>query len=211
MKLQTWIIACILGTSLSTALAQDPAILKTWTFVLPHGTLSIDLQSNPDGMSSLHIGPIGRGLEAPISEQVEPLKQVLHEMTALGRDPYKLSYLSTGLFGQDVREKLAYACVDSRDWHLSMHNKGKDKEQIVIALLNQSGAYEPYNEAFYTYGIRVQVSEAEKVSLTYFSSLPRRNSRDRSYGSTRVPANAMLSLQFSKVDPTLDSLVLPGK
>jgi hypothetical protein len=210
MKPQTWIIACILGVSLSSALAQAPATLKTWTFALPHGTLSVELQSNPNGMSSLHIGPIGRGLEAPISEQVEPLKKVLHEMTALGWDPHKLSYLSTRLFGQDVREKLAYACVDSRDWHLSMQNKGRDKEKIVIALLNQSGAYEPYNKAFNSYGILVQVSEAEKVRLIYFSSLPRRNSRDRSYAKTRVPGDAMLSLQFSNVDPTLDEKALPG-
>ena len=204
MKPQVWIGACILVVSLTSALAQAPATVKTWTFALPHGTLSIGLQSNPDGMSSLHIGPIGRGLEAPVAEQVEPLKHVLHEMTALGWDPHKLSYLSTRLSGQDVREKLAYACVDSRDWHLSMQNKGKDKEQIVKALLNQSGAYEPYNEALNTYGIRVEVSEAEKVSLIYFSSLPRRNTRDRSYAKTRVPGDAMLSLRFSKVDATLD-------
>ncbi len=210
MKSQPWIIiACIL-ISLSGVLAQAPTTLKTWTFSLPHGGLSVELRSDPDGMSSLHVGPIGRGLEAPIAEQVEPLKKVLHEMTALGWDPHKLSYLSTRIFGQDVREKLAYACVDSREWHLSMHNKGKAKEQIMVALLNQTGAYEPYNRAFNPFGIRVQVSEVENVSLIYFSSLPRRNSRDRSYARTRVPGDAMLSLQFSNVDPTLDDKVLSG-
>ena len=207
MKPRAWIGACILFVSLISALAQDPVTVKTWTFALPHGTLSIDLQSHPDGVSSLRIGPNGPGPEAPIAEQVEPLKQVLQEMTALGWDPHQLSYLRTRISGEDVREKLAYACVDSRDWHLTMDNKGKDKEQIVIALLvallNQSGAYEPYNEAFNSYGLRVEVTEAEKISLIYFSSIPRRYSRDRSYASTRVPADAMLTMKFSKSDPTL--------
>jgi len=202
MKPPAWICACILVVSLTNATGQAPVTVKTWTFVLPHGTLAIELQSYPDGQSSLRIGPVGKRLEAPIPEQVAPLKQVLLEMSGLGLDPHKLANLSTRIFGQDVRVKLAYACVDSRDWHLSMKNKGKDKEQIVVTLLNQSGVYEPYNEAFDVYGIRAQVSEAEKVVLIHFSSLPRRNSRDRSYGGTRVPADAMLSMRFSRVDST---------
>ncbi len=205
MKPQAWFGACIFVVSLVTgAIAQAPVTVKTWTFALPHGTLSVDLQSHPDGMSGLRIGPNGKELEAPIAEQVESLRQVLHEMEALGWDPHKLSYLSTRIFGQDVREKLAYACVDSREWHLSMHNKGKDKEQIVVALLNQSGAYEPYNEAFNDYGIQVKVTEAEKMVLIHFSSLPRRYSRDRSFAGMRVPADAILGMRFSKVDSTLD-------
>jgi hypothetical protein len=193
MKPQAWLCTCILVASLAKATPQAPVTVKTWTFVLAHGTLAIELQLLPDGQSSLRIAPVGKGIEAPIAEQVEPLKRVLLD---------KLSYLSTRILGQDVREKLGYACVDSRDWHMSMQNKGKNKEQIVIALLNDSGAYEPYNEVFNTYGIRVQVTEAEKVSLMYFSSLPRRNSRDRSYGGTRVPADATLGMRFSKVDST---------
>jgi len=202
MKPQVWIDACIFVVPLTCAIAQAPVTVKTWTFALPHGTLSIDLQSHPDGVSSLRIGPNGQGPEAPIAEQVEPLKQVLHEMPALGWDPQKLASLSTRINGQDVRNKLAYACVDSRDWHLSMRNKGKDKEQIIIALLNESGAYEPYNEAFNIYGIRMQVTEAEKVSLKHFSIFPQRNSRDRAYARTLVPADANLGMRFSKVDAT---------
>lgn len=208
MRPPAWIAACILFVSLTCALAQDPVTVKTWTFALPHGTLSIDLQSHPEGVSSLRIGPNGPGPEATIVEQVEPLKQVLQEMIDLGWDPHKLAYLTTRISGEDVREKLAYACVDSRDWHLTMENKGKDKEKkitsLLVALLNQSGAYEPYNEAFRSYGIRVEVSEVAEVSLIHFSSVPRRYSRDRSYASTPVPADAMLTLKFSKTDPTLE-------
>jgi hypothetical protein len=200
MKPRAWLGACVFAVSLMSAPAQAPVPVKTWTFALPNGTLLINLQSNPDGTVGLSIRPDGKGQEAPIGEQVEPLKQVLQEMSTLGWDPHKLSYLSTRIFGQDVREKLAYACVDSRDWHLSMHNKKEDKEKLVVALLNQSGAYEPYNEAFNIYGIQVQVAAAEKVSLVYFSSLPRRNSRDRAYVGVRVPGDAMLRLTFSKVD-----------
>ncbi|MGB9436204.1 MAG: hypothetical protein WBQ89_28400 [Candidatus Acidiferrum sp.] len=202
MKPQVWIGAYILVVPLTSVIGQAPVTVKTWTFTLPHGTLSIDLQSHPDAVSSLRIGPNGQGLEAPIAEQVEPLKQVLQEMLALGWDPQKLASLSTRIYGQDVRNKLAYACVDSRDWHLSMRNKGKDKEQIIIGLLNQSGAYERYNEAFNIYGIRVQVTEAEKVSLKHFSSFPQRNSRDRAYARTLVPTDASLGMSFSKVDST---------
>jgi hypothetical protein len=85
---------------------------------------------------------------------------------------------------------------------MSMHNKGKDEEKIVAALLNQTGVYEPYNEALHEYGIRVQVSGASKVALIHFGAFPSRNFRDRSYGRVKVPADAMVEMKFSKVEAT---------
>jgi hypothetical protein len=95
MKSITWICFVILLISLQDAGAQSFAIVKTWKFDLPHGTLKVDLKSSPDGRSSLGIEPNGQSPEAPISEQLEPLRQVLNEMQNFGLDPRRLIYVGT--------------------------------------------------------------------------------------------------------------------
>ena len=200
MRPQSWIGLCILGLSLACARAQAPETEKKWIFDLPHGTLEIHVYVHADGRASIGILPSSRGLEAPIAEQVEPLKQVLAEIKGLGIDPRKLTYLGTRIVNMDVMQKLAYACVDSKDWRQSMRNKGKGKEELVVTLLNQSGAYEPYNEAFKDYGIRLRVTEAEKVSLIPFSEFPPRNDHDRANGRMLVAAHAALGMRFSPIE-----------
>ena len=89
--------ACIAFTaiSMSAANAQSFENCKVWNFDLPHGTLQITLQGNAQRQSSLGIGPGNHGVEAPISEQVEPLRRVMREMPSLGLNPRSLVYLGT--------------------------------------------------------------------------------------------------------------------
>lgn len=194
--------AWILAVSLTCAMAQAPVTMKTWTFTLPHGSLEIDLESYPDGRSSLGISPHSQVPMAPIAEQVEPLKHVLAEMPGLGLDPRKLSYVGTRIYGDDVSKKLAYACADSKECRFSIQSPGKEKVRVLVTLLNQSGAYEPYNEAFKDYGIRVQVTEAEKITLVRFSTVPPRNSRDRANGRMLVLRGAYIGMRFSPINIT---------
>jgi len=187
---------------LTCATAQVPKTVKTWTFTLPHGTLRINLQLFPDGTSSLGTHPGRHGNEAPIVEQIEPLKQVLAEMPGLGADPHKLVYMGKMIFGygQDVTEKLAYACADSKECRFRVQSPEREKVRVLITLLNQSGIFEPYNEAFKDYGMRVQVTAAEKVILLRFSSVPPRNSRDRANGRMLVLGGADISMRFSRIN-----------
>ncbi len=194
--------AWIFAISLTCATAQAPVIVKTWTSILPHGTLEIDVQVYPDGTSSLGIGPDLQGREAPIAEQLELLKQVLAEMSGLGVDPHKLASIGMHILGQDVTEKLAYACADSKECRFSIESPEKEKVRVLITLLNQSGAFEPYNEAFKQYGIRAQVTAAEKVNLIRFSTVAPRNYRDRANRSMLVLGDAMLGMRFSRIDST---------
>jgi len=136
MKIQRWVSTIVFLAFLAGARGQTFKTVKTWTFDLPHGTLSIQLQSSSDGLSSLGIGPNRKLPEAPIAEQVEPLKQVLSEMPNLGLDPRSLSYIGMGIFDEEVRKQLAYACADSKEWRLSMRIGGKGKEDLMVALLN---------------------------------------------------------------------------
>ncbi len=200
MRPQTWISVALLAISLATVRAQSSENVKIWTFSLEHGSLRISLKSSSDGLSSLGFGPNGQAPEAPVAEQIEPLRQVLAQMPSLGLDPRKITYVGTRIFSRDVIQKLAYACADSSAWGVSMRNGGQGNEKLVIALLNQSGAYESYNEVFRQFGMRVQVSAAEKVGLMPFSSVPPRDSRDRANAKLLVPADAMLGMRFSLVD-----------
>jgi len=174
--------------------------VKVWRFSLPNGSLEVQLSVHSDGRASLGIAPYGEIPQAPVSEQVPALKQVLDEMPNLGVDPRKLVYMDTRLWARDAREKLAFVCVDSEEWQGSMRNGGKGKEQLVVDLLNRSRAYEPYNEAFKPYGIQIRVTEAEMVGLMHFSHIPPRNSTDRKNGRLLVPADAAIGMRFSQVD-----------
>jgi len=200
MKVMRVLLVIASAALLSSAHAQTVHEVKTWRFTLPHGSLEINLRSYSDGWASLGISPFDQIPEAPIDEQVEPLKQVLGEMPSLGVDPRRLASIGTHLWSRDALEKLAFACVDSEEWRQSMGNGGKGKEKLVIALLNRSGIFEPYNEAFKPYGIQVRVTEAENVGLMHFSRIPPRNSNDRANARILVPADAMLGLRFSPSD-----------
>ena len=204
MKPLTWISVVLLAISFVPLRAQHFEGVKTWTFSLEHGSLLITLKSSPDGLSSLGFGPNGQVPEAPIAEQIEPLKEILAQMPGLGLDPHKIVYIGTRIFTRDVLQKLAYACVDSPAWRSSMRNGGKGKEGLVVALLNRAGAYQPYNDVFKQYGIRAQVSTAENVGLMPFSSILPRNSHDRADAKLLVPADAMLGLGFSPVDSNVE-------
>jgi hypothetical protein len=180
--------------------AQTFREVKTWKFTLPHGSLAIDLRSYSDGWASLGISPYDQIPEAPINEQIEPLKQVLAEMPSLGVNPNRLAIIETHLWAKDVQQKLAYACADSAAWSASMKDNEKGKERLVTELLNQSGAFELYNEAFKQYGIQVHVTEAENVGFMHFSQVPPRDSRDRAKAKMLVPADAMLGMRFSRIE-----------
>ncbi len=174
--------------------------VKVWTYELPHGSLRIELKASDDGQSSITIAPNGSAA-APIKEQIEPLRQVLREMPSLGLDPRKLSYVGKRLYEEDVVEKLAYTCADSQKWRESMRRGGENRTALLVALLNKSQVYEPYNQAFQAYGIRARVTEVEKVGLMRFSEVPARTPKDRAESHLLVPADAMVGMRFSAVDP----------
>lgn len=197
--------AWILSICLTFALAQAPTSVKTWTFTLPHGTLQIDLQAYPDGTSSLSIGPDRHGNEALIAEQVEPLKQALKQMSDLGLNPRKLVYMDMRVFGEDVSKKLAYACADSKECRFNIQSPEREKVRVLIALLNQSEAFEPYNKAFKEHGIRVHVTEAEQVSLVPFSRVPPRDDRDRANHKMLVLGGAYVGMRFALIDATTNA------
>src|SRR5215472_18371026 len=110
-------------TVAACAYAQTFRDVKTWKFSLPHGSLEINLRTYSDGRASLGISPYDQIPEAPMGEQIEPLKQVLGEMPSLGVDPRRLASIGTRLWSQEALEKLAFACVDSEEWKESMRNR----------------------------------------------------------------------------------------
>jgi hypothetical protein len=166
MRRRSWTSILLLMISFVVAPQESQRVVKSWTFSLPHGSLLVTVTSFSDGGFSLGLRSFGQIPEAPIAEQIDPLRSVLAEMPSLGVDPHRLDYVGTHIYGEDVLEKLAYTCVDSKDWQRSMQQGGKGKEALVVALLNQSGVYAPYNDAFRPYGIQLRVSEAEKVGCS---------------------------------------------
>ena len=194
------IAVLILAATLPRAIAQAPTRVKTWSFTLPHGTLEIELERSQDGGVQMYVRPTHQGYEAPIAEQVQPLMEVLRAMPGLGLDPHNLDYLGARILSSDVEQKLAYACADSKEWRLSVQNHTwKEQGLLVISLLNRSGAFEPYNEAFKEFGIQVRIAEVEIPGLGLLSGFPPRDSRDRANAKLGVPAATYVGMRFSPI------------
>lgn len=198
--MRCWIVVALLLVSAGSTPCQEFRIVKSWTFALEHGSLRIELESSPDGTSSLGLGPNGQVLEAPVSEQGEPIRKVLEEMPTLGVDPHKVIYIGTRIFSSDVLKTLAYKCVDSVAWRESMRDHGRGKEKLIPTLLNQSEVYAPYSEVFTPYGLQVRVTEVEMVGLMKFSSVPPRDDHDRANGALLVPGDAMIGMRLFPID-----------
>ena len=145
MTTQRRLQASVILPFLAFGWAQTSEIDNSWDFSLPHGSLRISVHRTSRGFVTMGFRPGQSGREAPVNEQVEALRLVLLEMQRFGFDPQKLSSAGTHLWEQDVTEKLAYACADSPAWAASMRLNGKDKERLVVALLNESRAFEAYN------------------------------------------------------------------
>lgn len=193
--------AWILAASLSSPAAQAPKSLKTWNFTLPHGTLQIELKVSHDNTVAMYIGPDQQGREAPVAEQVEPLKKVLAEMPGLGLNPRNLTYIGRRIYGKDAFEKLAYACADSKEWRTSVkENNWRNKGDLIVSLLNRLGVYEPYNDVFKEYGIQARVTEAEIPGLTFLSEVAPRDSHGRRNGKIPVPAAIYIGMRFFPID-----------
>lgn len=67
-----------------------------------------------------------------------------------------------------VTQELAYAYADSKECRFSSQSLEEKKVRVLLKLLNQSGAFEPHNEAFNEYGMRIRVTEAGKSSSSAF-------------------------------------------
>jgi hypothetical protein len=195
--MKNWIVAALLAFCFGRADGQEFRQVKTWTFVLANGSLKVDLKASPDGTSSLGLGPSGQTPEAPLSEQIIPISKVLTEMPGLGLDPHKVVYIGTRIFTHDVLAKLAYACADSQAWRSSMQDRGSGKEQVLLSLLNQSHAYDAYNQIFGEYGLKVQVASVENLGLMRFSSVAARDDRDRHDSHLLVAADAIIGMKLS--------------
>jgi len=187
-------ITCVLSLAASAALAQAPFKQKTWRFALPDGPLMVGLSVYADGTSSL--GPISR---VPTSEQTGALEQVLSEMPSLGADPHKLVYIGMNILPSDAFRKLAYACADSRDCRFTAKSAETDEVHVLIQLLNKSDAFATYNELFKRYGIRAEVTAAEKITFAGFSTVPPRNARDRANGKMLVLSGGQIGMRLFPV------------
>jgi hypothetical protein len=187
---------CVLALAVATA-AQPPVKMKTWKFTLPHGPLTIYLSVYANGTSSP--GPIS---DAPTSEQIGPLEQVLREMPELGADQRKLVDMGMNILPIDALRKLAYACADDPECRFTRESPEKEKARVLVKLLNQSDAFAAYNEVFKRYGIRVEATAAEKITFVRFSTVPPRNARDRANARMFVLSGGQIGFRFSPINST---------
>ncbi len=182
----------------STADAQSQ-YRKTWEFNVQDGTVAIGLVT-PTDFQSRPLPPTldisYRGEPHPsLAEEVGFLREVLHDLPAIGKDPHTISaiYLP-GPAEPEVKRRLAVAALHSDEWH-NLITKGSGNAELILEhLLNSLRVYEAFNAALAEYGLRVKAVGAEKASAAKCLDLKIPDLPCSIHHNPRVPTGANLSV-----------------
>jgi hypothetical protein len=174
-------------------------VKKTWEFNLPGGEVKIALLNNPSlpKVSSLEILYDGEA-HPSVAEEVGFIREVLHQLPAIGVDPHNLRSISMRGFAEpEVTQRVAIAALHSKAWQSFTTVKG-GAERVVQDLLNSLGAYDAFNTAFEEYGLRVKVRAVEKVSSARCLDLKISDTLCSIHHNPRVPTGANLEFGIEK-------------
>jgi hypothetical protein len=131
-------------------------IRNTWAFKARHGTVRVQILVEPSTPNVSTLGILyDNGADPSLAEEVSFLREVLHQLPALGIDPHSVGSITVRGFGEpDVRERLALAALHSKEWQSRATVNG-GAERAVEDLLNSQHAYSALNEALDEYGLVV--------------------------------------------------------
>jgi len=172
-----------------------PGPLKVWKFPLQHGEASIQLDR--DAANHLVLGILGPPCDAcaSLAEIAAALKQVLRALPALGFDPHQVTRIITGVDEPEARLAVAEAALRSKSWTACSHTSAScAPNQTLVNLLNETAAFQPFNEVLDDYDLTLHVASAEKVSVVRASTIPGVVLPPGIRRSTKVPINGSLEL-----------------
>jgi hypothetical protein len=197
----TAILSAFIGMLLATLFATDwqTRAKKTWEFKAQQGVVKIALlaDSSSPKSSSLEI-LYEDGAHPSLTEEVGYVREVLHQLPALALDPGSVhSICMRGFAEPEVAERVAIAALHSRAWGTFTTTAG-GAERVVEDMLNATGAYDPFNEAFKEYGLVISVKGVEKVASARCLGLKLSDSSCTPQHNPRVPVGANLCLILLK-------------
>lgn len=145
----------------SSVLAQDNRArtlgeIKQWQFHVQNHEVDMQLSASvkePTG-SVLFIKP-ERGSRVRTAEEVDPLGQVLREMSALGYPPHNLKMISTGLRNSEYKEGVEEAVLKSGTWKACTGLKYcHQAEGVANQFLRSVNAFKEFDSVLHEYGLK---------------------------------------------------------
>jgi hypothetical protein len=129
-----------------------------------------------------------------ITEEVGFLKTVTQDMEKAGMPPQRITSINLSVAEPNVLKQLATAAYDSPLWakKFDATNPGG----ALALILNQIGAYAPFNQVFNPYGLQVKVNYAGKIGLVK----PQEFGLAKK-GKLRLPNDATLEISLIPVEP----------
>lgn len=197
-----FIIAGILCVS---AAAQHNITKKDWVFKSNHGTLLISAVTSPNESGkreiTLNITPSIYG-SWTVAEEAAALSRVLDELPKAGYDIRNLSYIRLRMEERDAQQMIATQAALSKAWKLALKSKSTtDTDPAIVALINQSNAYDDWNNAFNQRGLEVKAVGVENVELEAFSKSGATCPSGGNCDKLLVPSDAYVQMTVSHLIP----------
>jgi hypothetical protein len=195
------ILGTFIGVSSGTLFATDwqTQAKRTWEFKAQQGVVKISLFADSSSPKSSSLEILYDDEAHPsLMEEVGFVREVLHQLPTLGVDPGSVhSICMRGFAEPEVAQRVAIAALHSRAWGTFTTTAG-GAERVVEDMLNATGAYDAFNEAFKEYGLVMSVKGVEKVASARCLGLKLSDPSCTPQHNPRVPVGANLCLIFQK-------------
>lgn len=166
-----WLTVGLLLLATVSAHADEPVRptnLKTWQFQpASKNAVALDLTtqlSTKDGLPTYTLQIRCERACPTVAEESAFLRSVTRDMEAQGWSPRRVVEILLEAREPIVSERLARAAYSSKIW--AGAGEG-DYGKVVATLLNSSGAYKAFAPVFQSYGLTIEVSRADRISLTH--------------------------------------------
>jgi hypothetical protein len=183
--------------------AEEPQILKTWSFQGKEGTVNMRLTravgSNGKTATVLHIYSPG-GTIRSTPEEAKFLAEVLSDFQKMHIDVQSLDWMSFRLSEPEAIARLASFAASSRRWRKAVAtNRAATYYPLVAPLLNESDAYKEWEQVFQQYNLALNVAGVEEVILEPFSKTQGTCRPTTTCGNLRVPTDALVQMNVTPI------------
>ena len=190
----------LLVTASTVRAATEPMKEKTWTFQSQSGTVKIkasqfERDDNHKPFTALDLWI--EGGKSNIEEEGHFLSSALDEMPKAGFALSTLSHLIFRLERTDASQRIAIFAATSSTWN-SVSRTGIPAKvyPAVTSMLNESGAFREWIEAFHAHGVGAKIVGVEKVMIIHFNQTGMQCPAKMDCAHIRVPYDALTQMDF---------------
>lgn len=199
------LLTLFIGILSFNASSQNSISRKVWKFKNARSVLTISAVSalNESGKKeiTLDISPGAYGTWSA-AEEAASLSRVLDEFPKVGFDIRSLSTIRLRMQEHDAQLLIATQAALSKQWRMALKSKsGTDTDPMIVALINESNAYDDWKNAFNQRGLEVKAVGVENVELEAFAKSGAVCPIGGNCDKLLVPSDALVQMNVSHLVP----------